>query len=55
MTKFKGTTRSSCVVFETGSPNHDNIYIDGDAYDINTLAYKFDSPPLLSTASTQVG
>jgi len=55
MTKFKTTTRSSCVVFETGSPNHNNIYIDGDAYDITTLAQKFDSPPLLSTSNALPG
>ena len=54
MTKFKTTTRSSCVVFETGSPNHNNIYIDGEAYDINTLSHKFDGTQLTHTTNNYI-
>ena len=54
MTKFKTTTRSSCVVFETGSPNHNNIYIDGEAYDITTLSHKFDETPLFHTSNNYI-
>ena len=42
MIKFKQPAGRSIAVFETGSPNHNEIYIDGEGYDITNLAHKFD-------------
>lgn len=50
MIKFKQPAGRSIAVFETGSPNHNEIYIDGEGYDITNLAHKFDRNPKFSTS-----
>lgn len=52
MTKVKEPVNRGVMVIESGSPNHSEIYIDGEGYDITTLAHKYGKNPHLSTSGS---
>ena len=54
MTKVKTANHRCVSVIESGSPNHSEIYIDGEAYDITTLAHKYNKNPFLHTSGSLV-